>query len=67
MIDQLDMKILRYMCEGLYSYEDLARLCGTSRNTVYRRVARLEKDGVIRKIIMAIPDFSKLVKLDFQP
>lgn len=59
-IDQLDMKILRYMCEGLYSYEDLARLCGASRNTIYRRVAKLEKDGIIRKIIMAIPDFSKI-------
>jgi len=31
MSDALDMKILRYMCEGLYSYEDLAKRCGVGR------------------------------------
>lgn len=59
-VDELDMKILRYMCEGLYSYEDLARKCGTSRNTVYWRIAKLEEKGIIKRRVMAIPDFGKI-------
>ncbi|MGC8999254.1 MAG: Lrp/AsnC family transcriptional regulator [Candidatus Bathyarchaeia archaeon] len=60
MLDELDVKILRLMCEGLYSYDDLARRCGASRNTIYRRIAKLEGDGVIKRRIMAVPDFSKI-------
>ena len=59
-LDELDMKILRCMCEGLYSYEDLAKRCGVGRNTVYRRIAKLEEKGIIKRRIMAIPDFSKI-------
>jgi DNA-binding Lrp family transcriptional regulator len=47
------------MSEGLYSYEDLAKRCG-GRNTVYRRIAKLEEKGVIKRKIMALPDFSKI-------
>lgn len=54
------MKILRYLSKGLYSYEDLAKHCGVGQNTVYRRITKLEKEGVIKRIIMAIPDFSKI-------
>lgn len=60
MLDELDIKILRYMCEGLYSYEDLAKRCGVGRNTVYRRISKLEQVGVIKRKITALPDFSKI-------
>jgi DNA-binding Lrp family transcriptional regulator len=60
MLDELDMKILKYMSEGLYSYDDLAKRCGVGRNTVYRRIAKLEEKGVIKRKIMALPDFSKI-------
>ena len=60
MLDKLDMKILKCMCEGLYSYEDLAKRCGVGRNTVYRRISKLEGLGVIKRRITALPDFSKI-------
>jgi DNA-binding Lrp family transcriptional regulator len=59
-LDELDMKVLKYMCEGLYSYDDLAKRCGVGRNTVYRRISKLEGLGVIKRRIMALPDFSKI-------
>lgn len=59
-IDKLDIKILRHICEGAYSYDDLAERCKVSRNTIYRRIAKLEEMGVIRKRVMALPDFSKI-------
>ena len=36
MIDELDMKILRYLCRGIYSYNDLAKLCKVGRNTIHQ-------------------------------
>ena len=60
MIDELDMKILRYLCRGIYSYNDLAKLCKVGRNTIYRRIDKLEKEGIIKRRIMAIPDYKKL-------
>lgn len=59
-IDDLDRKIVRYICSGVYSYDRLAELCGAGRNTVYRRINRLEKMGIITKKIMAFPNFKKL-------
>ncbi|MEM0215922.1 MAG: winged helix-turn-helix transcriptional regulator [Candidatus Bathyarchaeia archaeon] len=60
MLDELDLKILKHICEGLYSYDDLAKRCGASRNTIYRRISKLENMGIIKKRITAIPDFSKI-------
>jgi len=54
------MKILRYLCRGIYSYNELAKLCGVGRNTIYRRIDKLEKTGIIRRRITAIPNFEKL-------
>ncbi len=31
-----------------------------SRNTVYRRIARLEEKGIIKRRITAVPDFSRI-------
>ena len=59
-VDDLDRKIVRHICNGVYSYEALGKLCGASRNTIYRRIDRLEKMGVIDRRIMAFPNFEKL-------
>ena len=58
--DDIDRKIVKYICSGIYSYEELAKLCDVSRNTIYRRIANLEKKGIIERRIMAYPDFEKL-------
>lgn len=60
MIDNLDRKIVNHICKGIYSYNDLAKLCNAGRNTIYRRIDKLEKMGIISKRIMAIPNFDKL-------
>jgi len=59
-IDDLDRKIVRYICSGIYSYDELAKLCNAGRNTVYRRVDRLEKMRILTKKISAFPNFEKL-------
>jgi len=59
-VDELDRKIVRYVCNGIYSYDELAKLCNASRNTVYRRIDKLEKMGIITRRIMAFPNFEKL-------
>lgn len=59
-LDELDKRILHELCTGIYSYDELARACNVTRNTIYRRVNRLEQLRIISRRIMAIPDFSKL-------
>ena len=59
-VDDLDRKIVRHICNGVYSYEELGKLCGASRNTIYRRIDKLEKLGIIDRRIMAFPNFGKL-------
>lgn len=60
MIDDLDRKIVRYMSNGVYSYDELGKLCKVGRSTIYRRVDKLERMGIITKRIMAIPNYEKL-------
>ena len=59
-IDDLDRKIVRYICNGVHSYDELGKLCNAGRNTVYRRIDKLEKMGIITRRIMAFPNFEKL-------
>jgi len=59
-LDELDKKIVHYICSGVYSYTELGNLCHVGRNTIYRRIDKLEKLGVVDKKIMAIPNFTKL-------
>jgi len=59
-VDDLDRKIIRYICNGVYSYDELGKLVNAGRNTVYRRIDKLEKMGVISRRIMAFPNFEKL-------
>jgi len=60
LIDDLDRKIVRYICSGIRSYDELGKLCKVGRSTIYRRVDKLERMGVIRKRVMAIPNYEKL-------
>jgi len=59
-LDALDKKIILQLCNGVYSYAELAEKCGVGRNTIYRRVSRLEAEKVIDKRVRAIPSFTKL-------
>jgi len=59
-LDALDKKIILHLCNGVYSYGELAEKCGVGRNTVYRRVGRLEAEKIIDKKVRAIPNFTAL-------
>ena len=59
-LDELDKKILHEICSGINSYDDLAKTLNVTRGTVYRRIEKLEKNNVIEKKIMAIPNFKVL-------
>jgi len=59
-LDELDKKIIFHFSRGVYSYSELAEKCGVGRNTIYRRVNRLEAENVIDKKVRAIPNFTKL-------
>ncbi|MCS7120412.1 MAG: winged helix-turn-helix transcriptional regulator [Nitrososphaerota archaeon] len=59
-LDDLDHKIIRQITSGVHSYDELARSCNVGRNTIYRRIERLEKQGLITKRITAFPNFEKL-------
>jgi len=48
------------MSNGVYSYDELGKLCKVGRSTIYRRVDKLERMGIITKRIMAIPNYEKL-------
>jgi len=59
-LDELDKKILHEICSGIHSYDDLAKILNVTRGTVYRRIEKLEKNKVIKKKIMAIPNYEAL-------
>ena len=59
-LDSLDRKILQQICGGVYSYDEIAKSCNAGRNTIYRRIEKLEETGVITKRIGAFPNFEKL-------
>ncbi len=47
-LDNLDKRILQQLSVGTSSYEELARTCDVTRNTVYRRIHTLEDKGIIK-------------------
>ena len=59
-LDDLDKKIIIELSEGVSSYAKLADKCGVGRNTVYRRINRLESQKIIDKTVRSIPNFTKL-------
>jgi DNA-binding Lrp family transcriptional regulator len=59
-LDELDKKVLHEICRGIYSYDDLAKTLNVTRGTVYRRIEKLEKNNIIEKKIMAIPNYKTL-------
>ncbi len=59
-VDDLEKRILHEICSGIYSYDDLAKKLGVTRSTIYRRIENLEKEKLITKKIMAVPNFENL-------
>ena len=59
-LDDLDKKILQHLSTGISSYEELARACDVTRNTVYRRIASLENKGIIKNTVRCIVNFDQL-------
>jgi DNA-binding Lrp family transcriptional regulator len=59
-LDELDRKIISHLSKGVYSYSELAEKCEVGRNTIYRRINRLEAENVIDKKVRALPNFTKL-------
>jgi len=59
-LDDLDKKILQYLSAGTSSYEELARTCNVTRNTVYRRIAALENRGIIKNTLHCIVNLERM-------
>ncbi|MGD0645169.1 MAG: Lrp/AsnC family transcriptional regulator [Candidatus Bathyarchaeia archaeon] len=59
-LDDLDRKIIQYLSSGINSYEELARTCGVTRNTVYRRIAALENKGIIKNTLRCIVNLEQM-------
>jgi DNA-binding Lrp family transcriptional regulator len=59
-LDELDKKIIRYLSHGISSYEDLAQHCEVTRNTVYRRIAALERQMIIKNTTRCIVNLEQL-------
>lgn len=59
-VDELDRRILQRMSSGINSYDDLSHECNVTRSTIYRRVALLEKRGLIRRITRTSVDYGRL-------
>jgi DNA-binding Lrp family transcriptional regulator len=59
-VDDLDKRLLQHLSSGISSYEELARNCNVTRNTVYRRIAVLERKGIIKKTVRSIIDYNQL-------
>ncbi|MCW3999233.1 MAG: AsnC family transcriptional regulator [Candidatus Bathyarchaeota archaeon] len=59
-LDDLDKQIIQHLSIGTSSYEELARQCNVTRNTIYRRIAALEKNGIIKNILRCTVDLSKI-------
>lgn len=59
-IDNLDKKILQNLTAGVSSYQQLAKMCNITRNTLYRRIASLENRGIIKEPIGCIVNPDRL-------
>ncbi len=59
-LDEIDKKIITHLCEGVSSYSKLADIVGVSRNTVYRRVKKLEEKKAVKEKNITIPNFGEI-------
>jgi DNA-binding Lrp family transcriptional regulator len=59
-IDELDRQIISHFSKGVFSYSELAKKMKVGRNTIYRRIERLEKENFIDMKMRALPNFTKL-------
>jgi DNA-binding Lrp family transcriptional regulator len=59
-LDDLDKKILQQLSAGTGSYDELARSCNVSRNTVYRRISALENRGIIRNTLQCVINLERI-------
>ncbi|WP_026148013.1 Lrp/AsnC family transcriptional regulator [Robiginitomaculum antarcticum] len=54
-IDDIDIQILKHLqSDSSQSLDSLAQICGVSINTCWRRVQRLERDGIIERRVALI-------------
>ena len=58
--DKLDKKIIQCLSAGTSSYEEIARQCNVTRNTVYRRITVLEEKGIIKNTLRCIVNLEKM-------
>jgi DNA-binding Lrp family transcriptional regulator len=58
--DDLDKKIIQCLSVGTSSYEELAKQCNVTRNTVYRRISALEDKGIIKNTLHCIVNLDQL-------
>lgn len=59
-LDSLDRKIIQNLSAGTSSYEELARTCNVTRNTVYRRIAVLENKGIIKNTLHCVVNLEQM-------
>lgn len=59
-LDELDKKIIQYLSVGTSSYEELARQCNVTRNTVYRRLSVLKNKGIIKNTLNCTVNFDQI-------
>lgn len=59
-LDETDKKIITHLCQGVKSYSQLAEIVGVSRNTVYRRVKKLEEKNAVKEKNITIPNFGEI-------
>ncbi len=59
-LDELDRKIVQCLSLGTSSYEELAQTCSVTRNTIYRRIAALENEGIIENTLRCIINFKQM-------
>jgi DNA-binding Lrp family transcriptional regulator len=59
-LDDLDRRLVQYLSAGTSSYQELANTCGVTRNTIYRRIAALEKRGVIENTLHCVINLEQM-------
>jgi len=59
-LDDIDRKTIQYLSSGTSSYQELAQTCNVTRNTIYLRIAALEKEGIIKNTLRRIVNLEQM-------